>query len=216
MERKSIEEATKKVRESSKKRNFNQSFDLAISLKDFDLKKEEGKIKEEVVLPHGKGKEVKVGVIAEGELAENAKKNDINIIIGKDQLGKLAKNRAELKKLVNSVDFFIAQPDLMIEVGKTLGPILGPRDKMPKPVPPNVDLKEVLARLSKVINLRVKDQPVIHCAVGTEDMEDSQVADNIEAVLTALERKLPKGKSQIKAVHLKLTMGPSVNIGAEK
>lgn len=214
MQIKDIQEAVKNARSSGRKRNFKQTFDLAISLKGMDLKKDESKIKEEVLLPHGRGKPIKIGAIAEGELGEKAKKAGIEIVINKAKLATLAANKKETRKLVNNVDLLIAQPDLMVEVGKTLGPVLGPRDKMPKPVPPNVPLEPILARLNKVVNVRVRDQPVVHCSVGIEDMQDNEVADNIHAILNVLKGKLPKGNENIRAVHVKLTMGASIKIGA--
>lgn len=210
-----ISAAIKLVREKSPKRKFKQTFDLGITLKDIDLKKPESKVKLEVLLPHGIGKEKNLGVIAEGELAEKAKKQNIKDIIGRSGLQKLAKDKKEARKLINRVDFFIAQPDLMIEIGKILGPILGPRDKMPKPINPKDDLKDILERFNKIVNLRVKEQPIISCAVGNESMEDKQIAENTEKVLTALKEKLPKGENQIKYAYLKLTMGPAIKIGAK-
>ncbi len=213
---KEIQEAVKEARERAKKRNFKQTFELAVSLRDLDLKNPSNKIKLEVSLPHGTGKNKKIGAIAEGELAENAKKANIPIIIGKADLAKFAEDKKSARKIVSKVDMFIAQPDLMVDVGKILGPILGPRDMMPKPVPPKVDLKPLLLGFNKIVKLRVKDQPVVHCRVGTEDMSDEQISENVLKVLTSLSEKLPKKEKQIKASYVKLTMGPSIKIGAKK
>ena len=68
-----ILEAVKKAKEDSKPRNFTQSIDVVITIKDLDVKKPENRIDEEVFLPNGRGKDVKVAFIAEGELALQAK-----------------------------------------------------------------------------------------------------------------------------------------------
>ncbi len=208
--------AVQKARELAvaKQRKFKQTFDLAVTLQELDMKKPESKVKLEVVLPHGKGKPIRYGAIADGELAEKAKNAGLTVVVGRDDLQRMAKDKKEARKIINQVDVFIAQPDLMVEVGKTLGATLGPREKMPKPVNPKDDLKNVFARFDKIMTARVKDQPIIHCAVGTEQMTDQQVAENIEKVITALKEKLPKGESQLKTAFLKMTMGPSVKIGA--
>lgn len=214
-----IASAVKKARESAaaKPRKFKQTFDLAVTLQELDMKRPESKVKLEVVLPHGKGKPVRYGAIAEGDLAEKAKKEGVKVVVGRADLQNFAKDKKAARKAINQVDIFIAQPDMMVEVGKTLGATLGPKDKMPKPVNPKDDLKNIFARFDKMATARVKDQPIIHCAVGTEQMTDAQVAENTEKILTALKEKLPKGESQIKAAYLKLTMGQSVKIGeAEK
>ena len=205
--------AVKKAREGSPKRNFKQSFDLAIALKDLDLNKPEHKVKAEALLPHGRGKPVNIGAIADEHMTENAKKAGIETIINKDDLQKLAKNKREAKKLVRKIDFFISQPDLMAEVGKTLGPILGPRNKMPQPVPPAADLTPILGRLQKLIKLRVQNQPVVHCIVGSEEQKDEEITANIMSVINSLSRALPKGEQNIRKVHVKTTMGNAVKVG---
>ncbi len=204
-------EAVRAAREASKKRNFVQSFDLAVNLRDIDMSKPENRLNEEVVLPGGRGKPVRVGVIAGDELAMAAKEH-ADLLITKEELQELAKDRKKAKKVAESADFFIAQADLMPLVGRVLGPILGPRGKMPKPVPPNAPLQNIIARLRNTVRLRTKDKPVLHVAVGTEEMKDEDVAKNIEAVLTHLERKLDAGMGGIKSVYLKTTMGQSVKV----
>ncbi len=204
-------EAVRAARKASKKRNFVQSFDLAVNLRDIDMSKPENRLNEEVVLPGGRGKPVRVGVIAGDELAMAAKEH-ADLLITKEELQELAKDRKKAKKVAESADFFIAQADLMPLVGRVLGPILGPRGKMPKPVPPNAPLQNIIARLRNTVRLRTKDKPVLHVAVGTEEMKDEDVAKNIEAVLTHLERKLDAGMGGIKSVYLKTTMGQSVKV----
>ena len=53
-----ILEAVKKAKEESKPRNFTQSVDVVITIKDLDVKKPENRIDEEVFLPNGRGKDV--------------------------------------------------------------------------------------------------------------------------------------------------------------
>lgn len=212
MKSEQILEAIKKVREISPQKKFRQTFDLAITLKELDLKKPESKIKEEVLLPHRRGKTPEIGAFAEGVLAENSKKAGIKTIFDKAGLQELGVSKSKAKKLASKIDVFIASPDLMVDVGKNLGPVLAPRNKMPKPVLPQTDLKSVIERFSKVVNLRIKDQPVIHCPVGSEAMSDTQIQENVESVLSALQRKLPKGEANIRAIYLKLTMGPAVKV----
>ncbi len=203
--------AVEEARKASKKRNFTQSFDLAINLRDIDMSKPENRLSEEVVLPKGRGKPVKVAVIAGDELALAAKEH-ADMVITKEELEELAKDKRKAKKIANDIDFFIAQAELMPLIGRFLGPVLGPRGKMPKPVPPNAPIAAIVERLRKTVRLRTKDKPVIHVPVGSEDMSDEDIAQNIEAVLTHLERKLEKGLGNIKSVYLKTTMGPSVKV----
>ena len=97
-------------------------------------------------------------------------------------------------------------------VGRFLGPVLGPRKKMPRPVPANIKLAPILERLENTIKVGVKQQPSIQVLIGTQDMADEQIAENMEAVLAILDRHLEKGRKQIKSMYIKTTMGSVVRV----
>ena len=78
---------------------------------------------------------------------------------------------------------------------------------MPKPIPASANPETILGRLRSTIKIRVKDQPIIQSIVGSEDMTEEQVSENIDAIMDVLDRKLEKGSKQIKAMYLKTTMG---------
>jgi large subunit ribosomal protein L1 len=207
-----ILEAVKKAKEESKPRNFTQSIDVVITIKDLDVKKPENRIDEEVLLPNGRGKDVKIAFIADGELALQAKNAGANMVINKGELEEMGKDRKGAKKIANRHDFFVAQADMMPLVGRFLGPVLGPRKKMPKPVPATAKPEPIMERLKSTVKVRIKDQPVIQALVGTQDMEDELIAANIDAVLAVLDQKLEKGRNQIKSMYVKTTMGPVVRV----
>lgn len=205
-------EAVKKAKEASGKRKFVQNVDLTINLKEIDLSKPENRINLEVVLPHGIGKPRKVAVFAIGELARSAREAGADLVLGREDIEALGRDRKRAKRIVDEHHFFIAQADFMPSIGKSLGPVLGPRGKMPKPVPPTANLKPLVERCRRTARVRARDQPAIHVSVGVESMADEQLAENISAVLDAVEGKLEKGRRQIKSVHVKTTMGKPVRI----
>ncbi len=207
-----ILEAVKKAKEESKPRNFTQSVDVVIIIKDLDVKKPENRMDEEVLLPNGRGKDVKIAFIADGELALQAKNAGADLVINKLELEEMGKDRKEAKKIANRHDFFVAQADMMPLVGRFLGPVLGPRKKMPKPVPASIKPEPIMERLKSTVKVRIKDQPVIQALVGTQDMDDELIVDNIEAVLNVLDQKLEKGRNQIKSMYIKTTMGPIARV----
>ena len=207
-----ILEAVKEAKEQSKPRNFTQSIDVIINIRDLDVNKPENRFDEEVALPNGRGKDIKVGVIGDGELAVQAKNAGVALVLSKEDLERLGKDRKEAKKTANSIDFFVAQADMMPLVGRFLGPILGPRKKMPKPVPASVKIDPILERLQRTVKVGVKTQPSIQVLVGTQNMSDEALADNIEAVLAVLDRNLEKGRNQIKSMFIKTTMGSVVRV----
>lgn len=197
------EEAVRHARESAKKRNFKQSFDLSINITGLNLKSPESRISKEVVLPHGRGKKPKLCLISDSMKYENR--------MTKAEMEALAKNKAAVKRIVREYDFFMSEPSLMVAVGKTLGRYLGPPGKMPKVVPPGADMDKISQQISKSTRVRIKDSPVIHCVVGAEDMDDKQVAENVASVLNDVRTSLP-GKGQIRNAFVKLTMGKAVKI----
>ncbi len=213
LDKKTIINAIKEAKEKSKKRNFTQSVELILNLKDVDMKSPEGRIQERIELPHSSPEKLnKMCIIATGELALKAKKAKADLVIGKDELGGLAGKKKELRKIANEYSFFLAEAPLMPRVGKVLGPALGPRGKMPVPVPPTADISGLIKRYRKMILVRMRNYPVIRCRVGTESMKEEEIAENIEAVVRVIEGKLKRGMKNIKTVYLKMSMGAPVKV----
>ena len=204
-----ILEAIKKAREISKKRNFEQTFDLIVNLRAIDTKKPESRINEIVELPYGIGKEIKVVVFS-----DEIKELDGAEIINSKEIEELAKNKRLAKKLARDTDFFIAEPKLMPIVAKNLGKFLAPRGKTPRPI--IGDVKRMIESLKKSVRIRIKDAPVIQCAIGSESMKDEEIEANVIKILKFLEERLPKGKANIKNIVIKLTMGKPVKVEVKK
>ena len=213
LDQKAITTAIKEVKEKSKKRNFTQSVELILNLKDIDMKSPEGRIQERIELPHpSPEKPNKICVIATGELALKAKRAKADLVIGKDELAGLAGRKKDLRKIANEYNFFMAEAPLMPRVGKTLGPALGPRGKMPVPVPPTADISDLIKRYRKMVFVRMRNQPVIRCRVGTESMKEEEIVENVQTVLKSIEGKLKRGTKNIKTIYLKTSMGKPVKI----
>ncbi|MCS3922411.1 large subunit ribosomal protein L1 [Methanococcus voltae PS] len=203
--------AVKEARNSAKPRNFTQSVDLIINLKELDLSRPENRMKQQIVLPSGLGKEINIAVIAKGDLAAQAESMGLTVI-RQEELEELGKNKKQAKKLANANQFFIAQADMMPIVGKSLGAVLGPRGKMPQPVPANANLKPLVERFGKTISINTRDKAFFQVYVGKESMSDEELAANIEAVLNTVARKYEKGLYHVKNAFTKLTMGASAPI----
>jgi large subunit ribosomal protein L1 len=204
-------EAIKTLR-SSPKRNFLQSIELLISLKDVDLKKPESKINELIELPHPLTKPVKICVFATGDLALKAKKAGADLVLGKEEIENLGKDKKLARKIAGGYDHFLAEAPLMPLIGKTIGSFLGPRGKMPVPVPPNAIIEDLINRYRKLIRVRIRDQPAIRCRIATEDMKDEEIAENAAAIISTIEGKLEKKMRNIKSIMLKTTMGSPVKV----
>jgi large subunit ribosomal protein L1 len=95
-------------------------------------------------------------------------------------------------------------------VGKTLGQLLGPRGKMPTPVPFNAPIDAFLVRFRSSIKVRTRASLSVACKIGDMTMDDDDLAINAHAVLSAIEKKLPNGEKNVKRILLKTTMGKPI------
>jgi len=212
LDQKTILTAVKEAKEKSEKRKFNQSIELILKLQDIDMKSPDAKIQEVVELPHALEKPNKICVIAQGELAMKAKRANADHVVERPELEGLAGKKQEMRKIANQYDFFIAEAPLMPLIGKTLGSVLGPRGKMPMPVPPNADIASLITKHRKTVTIRVRNQPTLQSRIGMENMKDEEITDNILAILRVLEGKLKRGMKNIKFAYIKTAMGAPVKI----
>ncbi len=202
-------EAIEKLRKTSKDRNFKQTFDLIFSLRDVDMKKPENHIKTQVLLPHGRGKPVKVCCIVDKMVSKVKEISDT--VVTKKELRGLPKDKKSISELVKGHEYFLAEVTLMVDVGKILGRYLGPKGKMPKPMPPNSDPKPLIERAKKSVRIFATN-PTIQCGIGTEKMKDEEIEENLKTVHEEVVKQLPKGRNQIKNVYLKLTMSKPLEV----
>jgi large subunit ribosomal protein L1 len=211
IQRNQILGAITKSRDASKKRRFEQTFELAINFRELDMKRPENRINLRVQLPNGIGGQ-KVLVFAGGDLALRARRSGADEVIEPAELNELAKDKKAAKKRLKDFDIFIREAPLMPTVGRVAGPILGPRGKMPTPVPPQAPVDTVIERERRAIVLRSRDKMFVHCMVGRENMTNEQVAQNIEAVVTNLIGATKRGLGNVRSIYLKTTMGEAVKL----
>jgi large subunit ribosomal protein L1 len=209
---KNILAAVKEVKSKATERKFSQSIDLAINLQNIDMKKPEGRIQERIELPNSVGKELKICVIASGEMALKAKKAGASLVVERAALESLVGDKKKQKDLAKNYDLFIAEAPLMPLVGRSLGASLGPRGKMPTPVPPNANIEEQIEKHRKIVFVRMRGQPVLQCRVGNEDMADKEIAENVQAIVRRIEVKLKRGIKNFESVYLKTSMGSAVKV----
>jgi len=211
-----ISRALGELRKGIVKKKFTQSIDLVVRLREIDLKKPENRINEAIALPNPPEKALKVCVIASGDLGTRAKAAGADMVVGRQEIDNLAKDKKGARKLAQEYDFFIAEAPLMPLVGRALGSFLGPRGKMPTPVPPNAAIDQIIANHRKMVRVRMREQPVLQCRVGTEAMPDEKLVENIQAVVSRIEQKLERGFKNIGEILVKGTMSKPVKISLTK
>ena len=157
------------------------------------------------------GLPARVAIFARKELAEKAKAH-ADLLITPEELGDLSNDKRRARKVVDGIDYFVAEISMMADIGKLLGVVLGPRGKMPRPVPPTADIARIIDGLRNLVVLRSRDRPTFHVPIGTVAMEQEQLAENLETVLKRVESHLDRGDQNIASVWVKTTMGKAVRI----
>ncbi|RAH17038.1 MAG: 50S ribosomal protein L1 [Methanobacteriota archaeon] len=206
-----IQNAIQQALDESPERNFVETLEMAFTLRDVDLKNPANRIQEEVRLPSGRGKPVRIAMFAGGEMSTKAKAAGIEVI-DPSQIEDIGGNRQQARKMANRYDFFLSEIPHMGTVGRFLGVVLGPRGKMPRPVPPNVDPGMIAAGLKDTAIVRSRDKITFHTAMGSREQGIGDLTANGMAIWTRVVGKLERGAGNIRSCYVKTSMGPSIKV----
>jgi len=203
-------EAIKKLRELESKRigkrKFNQTLDLIVNLKEFDVRKHS--FTAFVDLPN-KIKDKKIAGFFE-------KDSNIVKVVKREEFTRY-KEKKDIKKLAKSYDSFIANAKLMPNVATSFGRILGPAGKMPSPqlgIITNEEeetIKKIIDKINSTAKISVKE-PSIKVGVAKESLDDNKILENIQSVYNKIVDSLPKKIDNIRNVKIKFTMGKPVDV----
>ncbi|MCL9817886.1 50S ribosomal protein L1 [Natronocalculus amylovorans] len=208
-----IVQAVSRALDEAPQRNFRETVDLAINLRDLDLNDPSNRVDESIVLPSGTGQDTKIVVFAEGETA--LRSEDVaDQVLSSDDIEELGDDTDAAKDLADETDFFVAEAPLMQDIGRFLGTVLGPRGKMPTPLQPDDDVVETVNRMKNTVQVRSRDRRTFHTRVGADDMSAEDIADNVDVIIRRLEADLEKGPLNIDTIFVKTTMGPAVEVNA--
>ncbi len=203
-----VDEAVKAVKEAATA-NFVETIECHAKL-NIDPTQANQQIRKSIVLPAGTGQDTKVIVFATGEKQREAEEAGADVA-GEDEL---------VEKVEDGwldFDAAVATPDMMSEVGR-LGPVLGPRGLMPNNKAGTVtfDVAETVKKIKQgQVELRNDSQGIIHAPVGTDEMSESELADNLRAVLEFIIDEKPPGISRgqyIDSITLASSMSPGIEI----
>lgn len=187
---------------------FDETVEVAMNL-NIDPRKQDQNLRGMVVLPHGTGKSVRVGVFARGDKAKEAEAAGADVVGAEDLAEKIQAGQIEF-------DRAIATPDMMSVVGR-LGKILGPRGLMPNPrlgtVTQNV-AEAVQAAKGGQVEFRADKAGIVHAGVGKASFTEDALVDNVRAFVGAITRAKPTGVkgTYIQRVSVSSTMGPGVKV----
>jgi large subunit ribosomal protein L1 len=202
-----VDEAVKQIK-SRASAKFDETVEIAMNL-NIDPRKPDQNLRGTVMLPHGTGKSVRVGVFARGDKAKEAEAAGADVVGAEDLAEKVQGGQIDF-------DRAIATPDMMALVGR-LGKILGPRGLMPNPRLGTVtqDVTEaVKAAKGGQVEFRAEKAGIVHAGVGKASFTDDALIDNVRAFVGAITRNKPSGVkgTYIKRVALSSSMGPAVKV----
>jgi large subunit ribosomal protein L1 len=207
-----ILQAVKTAIEKAPARKFSESIDITINLKNIDMAQPKNRIDETILLPHGIGEKIGICVIGKGDIVTQAKDAKVDLIIGPEEVERLGGAPREARRVASTYRYFLAEMAVMPQVGRFLGPRLGPRGRMPMPIAGSTDIRPIVERLRNSVKIRTKDKTVFSTKVGTTAMKPEQIADNIEAIVKRIESVLEQGPLNVRSVFVKTTMGPAVRV----
>ena len=202
-----VDEAVKLVK-SRATAKFDETVEIAMNL-NIDPRKQDQNLRGTVMLPHGTGKSVRVGVFARGDKAKEAEAAGADVVGAEDLAEKIQAGQIDFDRAV-------ATPDMMALVGR-LGKILGPRGLMPNPrlgtVTQNI-AEAVQAAKGGQVEFRADKAGIVHAGVGKASFTDDALVDNVRAFVGAITRAKPTGVkgTYIQRVNLSSTMGPGVKV----
>ena len=206
-----ISQAIKDAIANAPERKFVESVDISFTIKDVDLKNPNNRIKEEVRLPSGRGKEMKIAMFAAGEAATKAKSAGITVFTPQE-IEDFGSKKGKAKKMANSFDFFLSEVPHMGLVGRYLGVVLGPRGKMPRPVPPTLDPSIIATGLQSTVVVKSGDKMTFHAAIGTAKQSQEELSANAMEIYNRVISKLERGIGNIRSLYIKTSMGPAQRI----
>ncbi len=201
----SLAEAVDLAKKTSKTK-FDSTVELHVNL-NVDPKYADQNIRDNIQLPAGTGKTVRVAVLTD-DVAEA--KNAGADIAGTDELFK------QLDAGTINFDVLISIPTQMAKLGK-YARILGPRGLMPNPksgtVTTNIS-KAISESKSGRVEYRVDSTGIVHLGVGKVSFTVVQLLENLNAVLMSIKANKPSSvkNAYIKSVHITTSMGPSIAV----
>jgi large subunit ribosomal protein L1 len=187
---------------------FDETVEVAMNL-NIDPRKQDQNLRGTVMLPHGTGKNIRVGVFARGDKAKEAEAAGADVVGAEDLAEKVQAGQIDFDRAV-------ATPDMMALVGR-LGKILGPRGLMPNPrlgtVTQNI-AEAVQAAKGGQVEFRADKAGIVHAGVGKASFTEAALVDNVRAFVGAITRAKPTGVkgTYIEKVNLSSTMGPGVKV----
>jgi large subunit ribosomal protein L10Ae len=195
-----------------KKRNFVETIELQIALKNYDPNKDK-RFSGTVRLPVAPKQKFNVAVIGDAKHLDEAKKAGIQGY-SQDDLKKLKKDKKLVKKLANAHNAFLASSTLIRMIPRIVGPGLNKAGKFPSALGANDDILEKVEAQKASIKFQLKSKKALNLGVAVANvlMTQEEILTNITLAVNFFVSLLSKNWQQVKRIYIKSTMGPSHRI----
>jgi len=194
---------------AANKRNFTETIDLQVSLKNYDVAKDKP-IRGSIRLPVIPRPKYSVCMLADAKHEAECKALNIPFRT-EDDLKKMGKQKKAIKQLAQAYDAFLASDSLIKKIPRLIGPGLNKAGKFPTPVKASEKLQARIddIKASAKFQLKNKKSLCMGVAVGNVTMTPDEIANQITLAVNYLVGLLPKTWQQIRRIYVKSTMGPS-------
>lgn len=193
-----------------KKRNFNETIELQIGLKNYDPNRDK-RFAGTIRLPHTPRPNLKICILGDEVHCDQAKALGVDFRSAED-LKKLNKGKKEVKKLAASYDIFLASEAIIKQIPRLLGPGLNKAGKFPSPIAHSDDMKAKIEEAKATIKFQLKKVLCLGVAIGHVSMTEDEVVANTMLSINFLVSLLKKNWQNVKSLFIKSTMGTPVRI----
>ncbi|KAM7219352.1 Ribosomal protein L1-like protein [Rhypophila decipiens] len=198
------------VNDPSHKRNFVETVELQISLKNYDPQRDK-RFSGTITLPHVARPNMTVCVLADQFDLDRAKHLGLPAMSVED-LTKLNKNKKLVKKLAKKYHAFVCSETLLAKIPRLLGPGLSKAGKFPTKIGHADDLNAVLVQVRSTIKFQIRKDTCLGVVVGNVGMTQEELTSNILLAINYLVSLLKKGFQNVGGLVIKSTMSPPKRI----
>merc|ERR1711920_31402 len=190
------------AKSKEKKRNFTETIELQIGLKNYDPQKDK-RFSGTVKLPYLPRPRMKYCLLGDAQHIDEAQKIGLQTM-DVDALKKLKKL---VKKLAKKYHGFLASESIIKQIPRLLGPGLNKAGKFPTLVTHGEPLENKVNEVKKSIKFQLKKVLCLGVAVGNASMSDKEVYINTQTAVNFLISLLKKNWQNVRSLYLKTTMG---------
>jgi len=193
-----------------KQRKFNETVELQIGIRDYDADRDK-RFTGAIRLPAMPYPTRQIALIGTAAHCDQAKKAGVPFI-DVEGLKKFNKDRKLIKKWAKPYQQLLASESIMKQIPKLAGNVFNKINKFPISLGENENVEEKIKELRSTVRFQLKKVLCLGTAVGTADLGDEQLRQNINMSINFLVSLLKKGWQNIRTLHIKTTMSKSYRI----